>query len=409
MRRKVKGNFSKRKVETLYTGCSHQEQIDGLIDSKDVFPSHMGQVVTLVRDALRVATGKSTYSLYCLRRDYSDVAEKFESVYHYLPGMKVSGNAFVHCSRRAGISIYKVITDVYLYLYRGIEWSLDVLCIDSRTDQQIKLREAAEQFRPLVRKDVTLDDVILPKQLKDEIVDDIETFRQSRSLYESALSLPWKRGYVFYGPPGNGKTLLIKALAGSYNLGLEDLKSYIEPDGTLSLENDDDWLYGEPSIYYLEDLDKCTAFQSTERDFASIPLYQLLQGLDGVDEVSGALIIATTNDPEGVSQALMNRPGRFDRVWEIPLPDEDCILRLFNKYKLQVVQEDKKVTPTIAKSLVGLSMAHVEEVVKSAISRYCSTTIEQNKIKEIIKRVKSHDRDYKKGFQADETRTGTHL
>ena len=139
------------------------------------------------------------------------------------------------------------------------------------------------------------------------------------------------KGILLVGPPGCGKTMLAKAVASQTNasfirmVGSELAQKYIGEGGRMvrelfSLAKDK-----SPSIIFLDEIDAIGAKRldsatSGDREVQRT-LMQLLAELDGFDALEDVKIIAATNRPDILDDALL-RPGRFDRVIEIPLPDE---------------------------------------------------------------------------------------
>ena len=271
------------------------------------------------------------------------------------------------------------------------------------------------------QNDEILNRVFLKKGLKESILEDIKAFIESYDIYKKRLKIPWKRGIMFYGPPGNGKTLLIKAVSQYFGLPASNLLNYVQSDGTIKIpgmrdsvevipaliriDNKEFYNYGiktlysltrdyfpkqpKPHLYYLEDIDKSVG--KPVEDYGRINLSNLLQFLDGFVELDGTLIIATTNKIDELSEALINRPGRFDSIYEIGAPDEYQIKQLFNYHHIKIENEDQ-----IIKELKGTSMAFAEEFVKVAKTVYKRNRLTSKEATKILNKMKNHIRKYQR-------------
>ena len=200
--------------------------------------------------------------------------------------------------------------------------------IDVLTDAHDPLVAAAEiiDAPEVVYADLGgLDDQI------DRLKDAIELpLMQPEAFTRFGISPP--KGVLLCGPPGTGKTMLAKAVANQTNatflgmVGSELAQKYIGEGGRLVRELFDLARQRAPSIIFIDEIDaigakRLDAATSGDREVQRT-LMQLLAEMDGFSEVNDVKIIAATNRPELLDEALL-RPGRFDRIIEIPLPDED--------------------------------------------------------------------------------------
>jgi len=161
-------------------------------------------------------------------------------------------------------------------------------------------------------------DVILKEDFKKNLTKDVNGFFSSEDMYRS-LAIPWKRGLIMYGPPGNGKTISMKAIMKEC-----DAKGY----APLYVRSFQSWMGEEvsmsncfakarqmsPCVLILEDLDSLINDQN--RSF-------FLNQLDGLEDNDGLLIIGSTNHFEKLDPALSGRPSRFDRKYLFDDPDKE--------------------------------------------------------------------------------------
>ncbi len=162
-------------------------------------------------------------------------------------------------------------------------------------------------------KSATFENLILPPQLKLELREDFRRFFASRDVYRK-YGIPWKRGVLLIGPPGNGKTHAIKALVNELNLPCLYVKSFKADRGTEQGGMRKVFARARrsaPCLIVLEDLD--ALIEDENRAF-------LLNELDGFAANEGVVVIATTNHPEKLDPAILDRPSRFDRKYHFTLP-----------------------------------------------------------------------------------------
>jgi chaperone BCS1 len=194
-----------------------------------------------------------------------------------------------------------------------------------------------------------IETVILEKAKKEELLQDINEYLHPRTRrWYANHGIPYRRGYLFSGPPGTGKTSLTAALAGVFGLDiyvLSLLDPYCNEDALVRLFS------SVPSrcIVLLEDVDaaglkraddprlnkKLKEGETEEKDtglppkpVTAISLSGLLNAIDGVSSSEGRILVMTTNKPKDLDQAL-TRPGRVDMHVSFSLPQSAEIIEMF--------------------------------------------------------------------------------
>ena len=170
-------------------------------------------------------------------------------------------------------------------------------------------------------KSMRWDDVILDKGKKNAMIDDVESFFSGEQSY-AEFAVPWKRGLIFYGPPGNGKTISIKALMNTVTertdpsvelLYVKSLNSFMGPEVSINSIFDKARLMA-PCLLIFEDID--SLIDPSVRSY-------FLNAVDGLESNHGILMIGSTNHLERLDPGIAKRPSRFDRKILFDLPNQD--------------------------------------------------------------------------------------
>jgi ATP-dependent metalloprotease FtsH len=172
---------------------------------------------------------------------------------------------------------------------------------------------------------VTFDDVAGIKDVKEELEEIIDFLKEPKKYRDLGIRLP--KGVLLVGPPGVGKTLISKAVAGEagvpffYQSGASFVHIYVGMGAKRVSELFNKAKQMAPSIIFIDEIDAVGKsrgeFRNDEREAT---LNQLLTEMDGFEDSSGVIIIGATNKVEVLDEALL-RAGRFDRRIHISLPD----------------------------------------------------------------------------------------
>jgi transitional endoplasmic reticulum ATPase len=234
---------------------------------------------------------------------------------------------------------------------------------------------AIREFQ-IQRPDTQWDDIGGLKDVKQELVEMTEWPLNYPELYDLADIRPSK-GILLYGPPGTGKTLLAKAVASNSEAnfisikGPELLSKWVGESEKGIREVFRKAKQAAPCIVFFDELDAIAQRRGSEiggpgSGVTERMMSQMLTELDGLEILNGVVVIGATNRVDIIDDALL-RPGRFDKVIEIPVPDADS--------RKQIIQIHTKKKPIDNKSLsvdkmleltAGFTGAEIEGLVNSA-------------------------------------------
>jgi ATP-dependent 26S proteasome regulatory subunit len=200
------------------------------------------------------------------------------------------------------------------------------------------------------------DSVVLDVNLERFVRQDFESFFRREEWFRRH-NLPFRRGYLLYGPPGNGKTTVARIMAchpAIRAFGIDFRTAEYDSDQLSEM------FYAAaaqaPSLVILEDIDKVGA---GDPDAMRQTLQSLLSCMDGLASEDGIIVVATANDPSSLGGALVKRPGRFDRVAKFPLPTPK--LRQEYLVRLSVQKLDTQAAAVAAAAMDRFSFAQVRE------------------------------------------------
>ncbi len=220
---------------------------------------------------------------------------------------------------------------------------------------------------------VTFEDVAGMVEAKEEVVEIIEFLRNPKKFQRLGARMP--RGILFIGPPGTGKTLLAKAIAGEADVpffsisGSDFVEMFVGVGASRVRDLFRQAKENSPCIIFLDEIDAVGRRRGTgitgAHDEREQTLNAILVEMDGFDSSDQVIVIAATNRPDVLDQAL-RRPGRFDREVVIDLPDikeREAILSVHAR-KIRLAEDvDLK---RIARGTPGFSGADLAALVNEA-------------------------------------------
>ena len=223
---------------------------------------------------------------------------------------------------------------------------------------------------------IKFDDVAGEDEAKENLTEVVNYLHDPSKYQEIGASMP--KGILLVGPPGTGKTMLAKAVAGEANVpffsmsGSEFVEMFVGMGASKVRDLFKQAKEKAPCIVFIDEIDaigqKRSGGQYGGNDEREQTLNQLLTEMDGFEGNNGAIILAATNRPESLDPAL-TRPGRFDRRVPVELPDlkgREAILQVHAK-KIKVA-EDVDFNK-IARMASGASGAELANIVNEAALR----------------------------------------
>ncbi len=184
------------------------------------------------------------------------------------------------------------------------------------------------------------DDLVLDGSVVRLVKDDFHLFLEREGWYKRHR-LPFRRGYLFHGPPGNGKSSVIRAMLSTTGISGFTLNPFrVFTDDDMMAAMFAEAAQSTPAIIVLEDLDRCFPVNKESESGCRISLQQLLNHLDGVGNQDGIIVVATANNPCILDAAILRRPGRFDRVVGFQNPSAELRQKYLRQMYKPLATED---------------------------------------------------------------------
>ena len=255
----------------------------------------------------------------------------------------------------------------------GLFWFLFLRQAQSGGNQAMNFgRSRARRMTDSVPK-VTFDEVAGVEEAKQELAEIVEFLKNAKKFQALGAKIP--KGVLLLGPPGCGKTMLARAVAGEAGVpffhisGSDFVEMFVGVGASRVRDLFDTAKSNRPSLIFIDEIDAVGRQRGAGlgggHDEREQTLNQLLVEMDGFDPNAGVIMIAATNRPDVLDPALL-RPGRFDRRVVVDAPDVTGRKAIFQVHLRGKPIEDDINVDTLAKLTPGFTGADIMNVVNEA-------------------------------------------
>lgn len=229
------------------------------------------------------------------------------------------------------------------------------------TEGVLKNASFNSQMNFIYYDDKNWEDIVLTDSQRQRIDRNVSKFIENMEKFK-ARNLPLSRGVLITGPPGTGKTLLCNTV-----MSQTDCTFIYITSESISNRGDISQMYSlarslSPTIIVVEDIDTLGASDREQYGSDHPLLGEFLNCLAGIEANQQVITIATTNYPQHLDKALVDRPGRFDIRIDFGLPDDTLRETIFKRY-LRTIKHGKIDFKKLVQICDGMSGAHLKEIV----------------------------------------------
>ena len=292
----------------------------------------------------------------------------------YESGAKFSGEIQRQTSPWVSLLMYWVLP-IALFIFLGRYMSKKMMDKAGGNSMMFGMGKSNAKIYVKSSEGIRFDDVAGEDEAKENLAEIVEYLHDPSKYREIGASMP--KGVLLVGPPGTGKTMLAKAVAGESNVpffsmsGSEFVEMFVGMGASKVRDLFKQAKEKAPCIVFIDEIDAIGQKRDGRvmgNDEREQTLNQLLTEMDVFEENNGVILLAATNRPESLDPALL-RPGRFDRRVPVELPDlkgrEDIL-----KVHAKKVRMDKHVDyQKIARMASGASGAELANIVNEAALR----------------------------------------
>jgi cell division protease FtsH len=240
-------------------------------------------------------------------------------------------------------------------------------------------------------------DVAGAQEAKDEVVEVVDFLKNPKKYEKMGAKIP--KGILLVGPPGTGKTLLARAIAGEagvpfFNVsGSEFVEMFVGVGASRVRDLFKTAKRNAPCLVFIDEIDAIGKKRGNGsgggHDEREQTLNQILTEMDGFEPGTNVIVLAATNRPDVLDQALL-RPGRFDRRVHIDLPDMEAREQILAVHAKNKKFDEKIDFKSVASKTVGFSGADIENVLNEAAIasvKTRSTSISQKHLDDAVEKV----------------------